>query len=127
VNSNGKVRVLLAEDFLPIVERVRRILERDGFDVVGTVNNGRDAITEVLRLNPDVLVTDISMPIMNGLEAARQLRDLNGRIKIVILTQHTEKHFVTAALSAGGSAYVMKSRFARDLVPAIREAIEVQA
>jgi DNA-binding NarL/FixJ family response regulator len=117
-----KIRVLLADDHLAVLERVRGILGVD-FDIVGAVNNGRDALAEAERLDPDVLVIDISMPILNGLEAADCLRAKNHRTKVVFLTVHADPDFVAAAISAGASGYVTKSDVTTDLVPAIREAL----
>lgn len=119
----GKIRVLLADDHQTVLQRVCELLGED-FDVVGTVNNGRDAVSAALRLNPDVLVIDISMPILNGLQAAQQLRSAKQPTKIVFLTVHTDRDFVAAALSAGATGYVTKSDVATDLVPAISEALE---
>jgi DNA-binding NarL/FixJ family response regulator len=118
----GKIRVLLADDHEAILDRVRAVLGED-FDIVGTVNNGRDAIVEVQRLDPDVLVIDISMPILNGLQTVSQLRS-NRRTKVVFLTVHKDHDFVEAAFSAGASAYVVKADVTTDLVPAIRDALE---
>jgi DNA-binding NarL/FixJ family response regulator len=120
MKSNGKVRILLADDQQVILDRVRSILS-DEFDIVATVKNGRDAITEVQRLDPDVLVTDISMPVLDGLQATSQLCAKKCRTKVVLLTVHEDHDFVAAAFSAGASAYVSKSRVATDLIPAIRE------
>ena len=117
-----KIRVLLADDHETVLEQVRAILRKD-FDIVGTVNNGQDAVAETQRLEPDVLVIDISMPVLNGLQAARQLRTNSHRAKIVFLTVHEDQDFVSAALSAGASAYVVKSEVTSELVPAIREAL----
>ena len=118
-----KIRVLLADDHETVLERVRAVLGED-FEIVGTVSNGRDAVAEAQRLDPDVLVIDISMPVLNGLQAARELRTKNRRAKIVFLTVHEDQAFVTAALSAGASAYVVKSDVESDLEPAIREALQ---
>jgi DNA-binding NarL/FixJ family response regulator len=118
----GKIRVLVADDHETILARVRRVLGAE-FDVVGTVNNGRDVITEVQRLDPDVLVIDISMPILNGLQAVARL-GRSCRTKVVFLTVHEDPDFVTAAFSAGASAYVVKEDVTTDLVPAIREVME---
>jgi DNA-binding NarL/FixJ family response regulator len=118
----GKIRVLLADDHLAVLERVRGILGAD-FDIVGSVNNGRDALAEAGRLDPDVLVIDISMPILNGFEAADRLRAINRRTKVIFLTVHSDPDFVAAAFSAGASGYVTKSDVTTDLVPAIREAL----
>lgn len=118
----SKIRVLLADDHQAVLQRVCGLLGED-FDIVGTVNNGRDAVVAALRLNPDVLVIDISMPILNGLQAAQQLRTAKQATKVVFLTVHTDEDFVAAALSAGAAGYVTKSDVATDLVPAISEAL----
>ena len=117
-----RIRVLLADDHQIVLDRVRRILATD-FDVVGAVNNGRDAVAEAERLDPDVLVIDISMPILDGLQAADRLRAKNRRAKIIFLTVHKDRDFVAAALSAGASGYVTKADVTTDLIPAIREAL----
>ena len=119
----GKIRVLLADDHEAVLARVRSILGED-FDVVGTIGNGQDAMTEVLRLDPDVLVIDISMPVLDGLQAVSRLRARKCRTKFVFLTVHEDSDFVAAAFSAGASGYVTKSHVATDLVPAIREVLE---
>ena len=118
----GKVRVLLADDHETILARVRSILSEE-FEVVGAVGNGRDAITEVGRLDPDVLVIDLSMPVLDGLQAASQLHRKGCRTKVVFLTVHEDQDYVDAAMAAGASGYVTKSRIKSDLVPAIREAL----
>ena len=118
-----KVRVLLADDHEPVLARVRSVLD-DEFEIVGAVTNGHDAVKEVQRLDPDVLVIDISMPILDGLQAVAQLRTTNPRTRVVLLTVHEDQDFVAAAFSAGASAYVTKSHVTTDLVPAIREALE---
>ncbi len=118
----GKIRVVLADDHVAILNQVRLELGEE-FDIVGTVANGRDAVEAVLRLSPDVLVTDISMPILDGLQAACRLRSANSRTKIVFLTIHADHDFVAAALSCGAYGYVTKPHLATDLVPAIQEAM----
>jgi DNA-binding NarL/FixJ family response regulator len=114
--------VLLADDHEAFLRQVRIVLSQE-FEVVGSATNGRDAVVEVERLDPDVLVIDIAMPILNGFEAVSRLRS-NLRAKVVFLTFHEDHEFVRAAFSAGASAYVIKSRVVTDLVPAIREAME---
>jgi DNA-binding NarL/FixJ family response regulator len=116
----AKIRVLLADDHEAMLEQLRSILSQD-FDVVGTVGNGREAVAEVRRLNPDVLVIDISMPVLDGLQAASQLRSGSCPTKIVFLTVHEDQDYVDAAFAAGASGYVTKSHVTSDLVPAIRE------
>ena len=90
---------------------------------IGTVGIGRDAITEVGRLDPDVLVIDISMPVLDGLQAVSRLHRKGCRTKVVFLTVHEDQDYVDAAMAAGASGYVTKSRIKSDLVPAIREAL----
>jgi DNA-binding NarL/FixJ family response regulator len=118
----GKLRVLLADDHETILARERSVLGED-FEIVGAVTNGRDAVEEVRRLDPDVLVIDISMPILDGLQAVSRLRQDNRRTKFVFLTVHEDQDFVDAAFAAGASGYVTKSHITSDLVPAIREAL----
>ena len=115
--------MLLADDHETILARVRVILGND-FDIVGAVNNGRDAVREVQRLDPDVLVIDISMPVIDGLQAVAQLRRTNHRTKFIFLTVHEDADFVAAAFSAGASGYVTKSHVSTDLIPAIQEALQ---
>jgi two-component system nitrate/nitrite response regulator NarL len=118
----GKVRVLLADDNEVILARVRTVLGED-FDVVGAVNNGRDAIAEVRRLDPDVLLMDVCMPILDGLQAASRLgSDL--RTKIVVLSVYEDPDFVDAAFAVGACGYVAKSDVTTDLVPAILEVLQ---
>jgi DNA-binding NarL/FixJ family response regulator len=118
----GKIRVVLADDHQLVIANVRRALDAS-FEVVETVENGQQAIDAVRLLSPDILVIDISMPVLNGLEAARLLQAQNCRTKIVFLTVHEDRDFVEAAFSAGASAYVTKPRLRTDLVAAIREAL----
>ena len=119
----AKIRVLLADDHETVLARVRTILCAD-FEVVGTVDNGRDAVAEVRRLDPDILVIDISMPVLNGLQAVSQIRQKACRTKVVFLTVHQDQDYVDAAFAAGASGYVTKARVTSDLVPAIREALD---
>ncbi len=118
----SKIRVLLADDHESTLEWVRTKLNNE-FDVVGAVGNGQDAVTEVRRLDPDVLVVDISMPVLSGLKAVAQLGP-NLRTKVVFLTQHTEPELIAAAFEVGASAYVLKLELITDLIPAIHEALQ---
>ena len=111
-------RILLADDHLAILQRVSLLLH-SVFDVVGAVNNGMAMISEALRLRPDVIVADISMPDMTGIEAARQLRQRGSPAKVVFLTIHCEDEFIDACLAEGALGYVVKSNMKTDLIPAI--------
>ena len=114
--------MVLADDHHSVVARVRETLG-DEFEVIGTAENGNQALDAVLRLDADVLVVDISMPVLNGLEAAKRLQKANCRARVVFLTIHEDPDFVAAAFAAGASAYVIKSRITADLIPAIHEAL----
>ena len=118
----SRIRVLLADDLESILEQIGAALGAE-FEIVGAVSNGQDAVVEAERLDPDVLVIDVSMPVLDGLQAAAQLRSRNQRTRIVFLTVHNDEDFIDAAFLAGASGYVIKSDLTTDLVPAIREAL----
>jgi DNA-binding NarL/FixJ family response regulator len=117
-----KIRVLLADDHKIILEGLRGLLETE-FELVGTVEDGRALVEESQRLQPDVVVVDISMPLLNGIEAARQIKKQNEDIKIVFLTMHPDVTYATRAFEVGASGYVLKHSAPSELVAAIREAI----
>jgi DNA-binding NarL/FixJ family response regulator len=103
-------------------ERVVRLLDPE-FEVVGVVDNGKALLEAAARMQPDVVVADISMPILSGIESAQRLREAGSTAKIVFLTVHEDPDFLRAALAAGGAGYVVKSRLASDLRAAIKEAL----
>jgi len=115
-------RVLLADDHELMQKRVKEILDPE-FEVVGAVDNGRALVAAAAQLNPDVLVVDISMPVLNGIEAVRQIKESGNQAKIVFLTIHEDPDSVGVCREAGALAYVVKSRLASDLIPAIRLAL----
>jgi DNA-binding NarL/FixJ family response regulator len=119
----AKVRVLLADDHVAMIARVRGQLGEE-FDIVGTAENGQDAIDAVLRLDPDVLVIDISMPVLDGFQAASRIRDAGCKTKVIFLTVHRDADFVSTAFLSGASGYVTKSRLSSDLTPAIQDALQ---
>jgi DNA-binding NarL/FixJ family response regulator len=121
--ENPRIRILLADDQREILETVARLLE-DEFDIVATVANGVRAIEAAVRLAPDLIVLDISMPVLNGMEAAFQLKELGSRAKVVFLTVHEDPVLIEAALSVGARGYVLKQRLATDLIPAIRQVLD---
>ena len=116
------VRVLLADDSPSMLQEARRILEPE-FQVVGTVDDGEAVLEATTTLKPDVLILDISMGVMNGLEAARLLTRIGSKAKIVFLTVHNDRDFVEEAFSAGAVGYVIKPRLGTDLPIAVREAL----
>jgi DNA-binding NarL/FixJ family response regulator len=118
-----KIRVVLADDHREVIAKVRSVLG-DVYEVIETAENGHQAVTAVLALDPDILVTDISMPLFNGLQAARSIQKSNSRVKIIFLTIHEDRDFIAAAFSAGATGYVTKRRLSTDLVFAIEEALK---
>ncbi len=122
----GRPRILLADDHNSVVQRVTALLQ-SAFEVVGAATTGRQMISEAVRLNPDVIVADISMPELSGIEAAHQLRERRCAAKLVFLTIHSEDEFVQACLTEGALGYVVKSRIKTDLIPAIHAALAGQS
>ena len=115
------IRVFLADDHALVRQGLRALLEREGFQVVGEASNGQEAVRLVPDVRPDVAILDISMPILNGLDAARELQRSSQKMRTVLLTRHDEDQYVTEALRAGVRGYVLKSQAATDLVHAIQQ------
>lgn len=115
-------RVIIAEDHAAMLDRILALL-RLHFEVVASVTNGKDLISETQRLHPDVVVTDITMPIMNGIDAASELRRIGSSAKVVFLTVHRDALLVERCFAEGALGYVHKSRLRSDLIPAINEAL----
>jgi DNA-binding NarL/FixJ family response regulator len=116
------MRILLADDHRNLLELIRGLLEPT-YDVVGCVEDGESLVEAAGKLHPDVIVTDISMPKLDGLGAANRLREYGSSSKIVFLTAHVDRDFVQAALKTGALAYVTKLRIGTDLLVAIGEAL----
>ena len=117
----GRIRVLLADDHEAMLDRVARLLAIE-CNVVGTATDGQQALDAAMELEPDVLVLDISMPVMNGIETAHRLKEAGAETRIVFLTVHDDPDFAREALEAGALGYVIKQRIASDLVAAIKKA-----
>jgi DNA-binding NarL/FixJ family response regulator len=112
--------IMLADDNTTILNHVGKMLEKERtYKVVASVSDGAVVIREYSRLKPDVIILDISMGNLSGIEIARQLRDSGCSAKIVFLTVHEDTDYLNAAMGAGGSAYVVKSRLNLDLLSAI--------
>ena len=114
-----KVRILLADDHAAMLEQVTRVLEHD-YDVVAAVKDGQAVVRECLRLKPEVVVIDISMGDVSGIEVARELRDCGCNSKIIFLSVHEDYDFVNAAIGTGALAYVVKSHLSTDLLTAVK-------
>jgi DNA-binding NarL/FixJ family response regulator len=119
----GCPRVLLADDLPEIRERITELL-RGHFDIVATAQNGQQAIEAAATFDPDVVVLDISMPILSGIQVASRLRDFGCKARIVFVTVHEDPDYIEAAFSVGATGYVFKSRLATDLVPAVQGALQ---
>jgi len=115
------IRILLADDHVLVRQGLKSLLEREGFQVVAEASDGQDAVNHARSLQPDIAVLDISMPICNGLEAAREIRASSLKTKTILLTQHDEEQYVSDALDAGVKGYVTKSQASTDLLHAIRQ------
>jgi len=118
-------RILLADDHTLVLEGLCRLLEED-YEVVGMVEDGRALVDAAQRLEPDVVVLDISMPLLNGLEAARQLRKLVPRSKVIFLTMHADPTYATEGFQAGASGFLLKRSAASELTQAIHAALKGQ-
>lgn len=121
----NRPRILLADDHGPLIERVRALLQTD-YEIVGDVDNGADLVSEAERLNPDVIVLDISMRGLTGIQALHELRESGCEARFVFLTVHERVEFVRACVAEGALGYVVKSRISIDLIPAIADALAGQ-
>jgi DNA-binding NarL/FixJ family response regulator len=111
-------RILLADDHSPLLEAAIDLV-RPHFDIVGTVTDGATLVSEALRLNPDVIIVDITMPVLNGIEAVQKLVQSGSTAKCIFLTIHSSQEFVQACLDAGARGFVSKSKMKAHLIPAI--------
>ena len=118
IGELSKIRVLLADDHGDMLDTVALLLVSE-FDVVGTVTNGKALLSAAERLKPDVVIVDISMPILNGIEAVRRLKESGSQARVVFLTVHESPEYVHAALATGALGYVVKPRLGVDLGAAI--------
>ena len=115
------IRVLLADDHLIVCQSLKAVLEREELQVVGEAADGREAVRLARALRPDVAVLDVSMPLLNGLDAAREIQKACPRTRTILLTMHGEDTYVLQALQMGIRGYVLKSQAVTDLVRAVRE------
>jgi len=114
------IRVVLADNHALVRQGLKALLEREGFQVAGEASDGQELLRLVANISPEIAILDISMPILNGIDAARELQK-SSPTKTILLTRHDEDQYVTEALRAGVKGYVLKNQAATDLVHAIRE------
>lgn len=119
----SKPRILIADDHQILAEGLRALLEIE-FTVVGVVADGRELVASAKQHRPDVIVADITMPSLNGIEAAVQLRDTGVKTKVVFLTMHRDVAYAHRAIEAGAAGFVLKHSVASELVTAVREALQ---
>lgn len=119
----SRPRVILAEDHLVVAEGLKALLAGE-FDLVEVVEDGRALVEAAIRLRPDVIVADISMPLMNGIEALEAMRQQGLAIPVVFLTMHREGAYARRALEAGAAGYVLKHSAASELLQGLRTALE---
>src|SRR5512147_3147272 len=115
-------RVLIADDHRIVAEGLRGLLEPE-FELIGIVEDGRALLSVAEKLRPDVIVADISMPLLNGIEAVRQIKRTNEDIKVVFLTMHPDVTYAASAFEAGASGYVLKHSAPAELLTAIQSAL----
>ena len=123
MSTPPRPRVLLADDHLMVAEALKSLLAPD-FDLVGVVEDGRALVEAAGRLRPDVIVADVTMPHLNGIDALAQLRQSGDRVPVVFLTMHRDVSFARRALDAGASGFVLKHSAPAELISAIRAALE---
>jgi len=119
----SKPTVLLADDHKIVLEGLKSLLE-DQFEIVATVQDGRKLLEKVKELRPDVIVVDITMPLLNGIDAVRQVRKEGSKAKVVVLTMHQDAMYAKEAFDAGASGFVLKHSASSELVTAIDEALK---
>jgi DNA-binding NarL/FixJ family response regulator len=115
-------RVLIGDDHVLVLEGLRRVLQ-DHFEISGTATDGRELVAAAKQLEPDVVLTDMSMPLLNGIEATRQIRAAVPNARIIVLTQNVDRDYARAAFDAGAAGYVVKQSAVTELVDAVRRVV----
>ena len=115
------LRILLADDHVMVRQGLKALLEREKFDIAGEASDGREAVQLADSLRPDLILLDLAMPLLNGMDATREILKSNPGAKVILLTMHSEDSYVLEALRAGAVGYVVKTRASGELLQAIRE------
>ncbi|MBX3319035.1 MAG: response regulator transcription factor [Nitrospira sp.] len=118
-----KPRILIADDHLLVAEGIQKLLESDA-EVAGILADGRSLVRAVTDTHPDLIIIDISLPLLNGLDAARQIKQLDPKIKMLMLTMHADQAFVVEAFRVGVAGYVLKQSLSNELQHAVREVLK---
>jgi len=123
VNSRA-ITILLADDHTIVRQGLAKLLDGDGnLCVIGEARNGREAVSKVEELRPDVVLMDIAMPVLNGIEATRQIKKASRNTKVIILSMHSHDRFISELFSLGASGYLLKDSTGNDIIRAINAAI----
>ena len=118
------ISILLADDHTIVRQGLAKVLEAEpGFRVVGEARDGREAISQVEQIKPDIVIMDITMPMLNGIEATRQIKKANRNTKIIILSMHSHNRFISELFGLGASGYLLKDSSGTDIVNAINAAL----
>ncbi len=121
-SATGPIRLLLADDHRMLRESLRRSMEDSGFDVVGEAADGAEAVRLASELKPDVILMDVTMPVLDGVEATRQVRDRVPSAQVVILTMHADREVLVDAIRAGAAGYLVKDCSTEEVVDTVRKA-----
>jgi DNA-binding NarL/FixJ family response regulator len=116
----NRIRLLLADDHVMFAEGLQSLL-RDEFDLLGTAGNGEELVEATLELNPELILVDISMPVLNGFDAVREIRKRGSEAKVIFLTMHNDATLLAEAFRCGASGYILKQAAGEELVTAIKE------
>jgi len=119
----SRSRVLIADDHTLVADLCRNLLESE-FEIVGTVSNGRAMVRAAAELRPDVIVVDIAMPVLNGLDAGQQIKERLPTVKLVFLTMNTDIELAAEAFRRGASGYLLKTCAAKEMLTAVREVLQ---
>ncbi len=123
-----KIRILLADDHTLMRSGIRALLEDEpGLTIIGEAEDGRTAVAQACRLGPDVVIMDIAMPLLNGLEATRQIKQQCPHVRVLILSMHENEEYIRQVLEAGAMGYILKDAAARELISAIRSVYRGEA
>jgi len=120
------IKVLLADDHAAVAEGIAALL-KDVFQIVGIVHDGRALLEAADRLQPDVIITDITMPLLNGVSAIHQLTSSRPRSKIIVLTMHADRELAVEAFRAGAAGYLLKTASGEEIIAAVREVMQGHA
>lgn len=116
------IKIIIADDHTIVRQGIKALLEREGFKVVAEASNGQEAIRIAEQHHPDIAVLDLGMPILNGIDASREILKISPNTRTILLTMYKEDHYVVEGLRAGAKGFVMKTHAAEDLIKAIHEA-----